>query len=231
MSCLLAIETSTKVCSIALSVGGEVVFERINTEGISHALHLGIFVSEAVNFARNHQLNIDAVAVSAGPGSYTGLRIGVSEAKGLCYGFNIPLIAIPTLKLLASQIVYRVPRIAYPLFCPMIDARRMEVYAAIYDEKLNEIRQVQADIVNENTYESYLENNRVVFFGDGAGKCKSVIQSPNAVFLDEIYPEAKNMIVLAEKALTEKNFVDVAYFEPFYLKEFQATVAKNRLIQ
>lgn len=231
MSCLLAIETSTKICSIALSEGGKVIFERINTAGISHASHLGVFVFDVTNFAKNNHLKIDAIAVSSGPGSYTGLRIGISEAKGLCYGLGIPLIAIPTLKLLASQILHRVPDGLHPasLFCPMIDARRMEVYAAIYDQKLNEIRTVRADIVDEDTYQEYLENDRVVFFGEGAGKCKSVIQSPNAFFEDDVYPEAKNMISLAEKALRDENFVDVAYFEPFYLKEFQTTVAKNKL--
>ena len=229
MSCLLAIETSTKVCSLALSAEGEVVFERINAEGISHASHLGVFASEAVSFAKKNNLKIDAVAVSSGPGSYTGLRIGVSEAKGLCFGFDIPLIAISTLQLLASQAILHSHSTINSLYCPMIDARRMEVYAAIYDENLNEIRAVQADIVEENTYQAYLEENTVVFFGDGASKCKSVIQSPNAVFVDDIYPEAKAMIPLAEKAFAEKNFVDVAYFEPFYLKEFQATIAKNKL--
>ena len=229
MSCLLAIETSTKVCSLALSANGEVVFERIHAEGISHASHLGVFASEAVNFAKEKNLKIDAVAVSSGPGSYTGLRIGVSEAKGLCFGFGIPLIAISTLQLLASQAIHHLQPAVHSLYCPMIDARRMEVYAAIYDENLNEIRAVQADIVEENTYQTYLEENTVVFFGDGANKCKSVIQSSNAVFLDDVYPEAKAMIPLAEKAFIAKNFVDVAYFEPFYLKEFQATVAKNKL--
>ena len=230
MSCLLAIETSTKVCSLALSADGKVVFERINTEGISHASHLGVFASEAVAFAKENGLKIDAVAVSSGPGSYTGLRIGVSEAKGLCFGFDIPLIAISTLQLLAFQAIHRSQSVAPSFYCPMIDARRMEVYAAIYDENLNEIRSVQADIVDENTYQTYLDGNPVVFFGDGAEKCKPVIQSSNAVFLDDIYPKAKAMIPLAEKAFIEKDFVDVAYFEPFYLKEFQATVARNKLI-
>jgi tRNA threonylcarbamoyladenosine biosynthesis protein TsaB len=230
MSCLLAIETSTKICSLVLSVDGKPVFERIHTDGASHAAQLGVFASEAVKQARKDHLKIEAVAVSSGPGSYTGLRIGVSEAKGLCYGFDIPLIAIPTLKILASQALHRAPCTVPPLYCPMIDARRMEVYAALYDAGLNEIRPVQADIIDENSYREQLAEHTVVFFGDGSDKCRTVIQSPHAVFIEGIYPEAKAMIPLAEKALAEKQFVDVAYFEPFYLKEFQATVAKNKVL-
>ncbi|MCL1937078.1 MAG: tRNA (adenosine(37)-N6)-threonylcarbamoyltransferase complex dimerization subunit type 1 TsaB [Candidatus Azobacteroides sp.] len=237
MISLLSIETSTKTCSVALSIEGERVFERIRQEEASHASQLGVFVWEAVTYARTHCKEIDAVAVSSGPGSYTGLRIGVSEAKGLCYGKGIPLIAIPTLTILAHAVAkILLPEGAkgvnaedYPYLCPMIDARRMEVYAALYDIHLREIRPVQAEIVEKDSYEEYLKKRSVLFCGDGSNKCRSLIQSPNAQFVDFIYPTAAAMIPLAEEAFMRKKFVDVAYFEPFYLKEFQATVAKNKV--
>ncbi|MDR1527936.1 MAG: tRNA (adenosine(37)-N6)-threonylcarbamoyltransferase complex dimerization subunit type 1 TsaB [Dysgonamonadaceae bacterium] len=230
MPCLLIIETATPVCSVTLSIDNESVFDRINISGASHAVVLGVFVSEAVRYARKQNLSIDAVAVSAGPGSYTGLRIGISEAKGLCYGFGIPLIAVPTLKILALQTLHRAPCLTDPLFCPMIDARRMEVYAAIYDTHFNEIRPVQADIIDENSYKEYLAKQPVVFAGNGSDKCRPVIHSSNAVFVENIYPSARVMIPLAEEAFARKEFVDVAYFEPFYLKEFQATMARNKVL-
>jgi tRNA threonylcarbamoyladenosine biosynthesis protein TsaB len=232
MACLLTIETSTRICSLSLSLNGLPIFNRINKEGISHATQLGIFAHEAVEFARQNSFKIDAVAVSSGPGSYTGLRIGVSEAKGLCYGFGIPLIAIPSLKILTSALFLAHPNqfSLHDLFCPMIDARRMEVYSALYDQNLNEIQPVQAEIIDEDSYEEQLKKHRIIFFGDGSNKCRNEIFSTNAIFVDAIVPTAEAMIPLAEKAYAKKEFVDVAYFEPFYLKEFQATVAKNKII-
>jgi tRNA threonylcarbamoyladenosine biosynthesis protein TsaB len=230
MAFLLTIETSTTVCSLSLFANGMPVFERLDTTGASHASLLGVFAAEALVYARKEHIKIDAVAVSAGPGSYTGLRIGVSEAKGLCYGLDIPLIALPTLKILTTQAFHHAPFTVHPLFCPMIDARRMEVFAALYDEKLNEIRPVQADIIDENSYKEYLDKQPVVFFGNGSDKCRAIIQSPNAVFIPDIYPAAGAMIALAEEAFANEKFVDVAYFEPFYLKEFQATIPKNKFI-
>jgi tRNA threonylcarbamoyladenosine biosynthesis protein TsaB len=227
MPCLLTIETATTVCSVALSIDKEVVFSRIETTVASHASTLGVFASEAVNYARKSAIRIDAIAVSAGPGSYTGLRIGVSEAKGLCYGFGIPLIAVPTLTIMASQILQQRPD---SHACPMIDARRMEVYAAIYDPCMNEIRPVQADIVDENTYREWLETHRITFAGNGSDKCRPVLRSPNAAFLDNIYPTAPAMIPWAEEAFAREAFVDVAYFEPFYLKDFRATEARNKVL-
>lgn len=178
---------------------------------------------------------LDAVAVSSGPGSYTGLRIGVSVAKGLCFGFGIPLIGIHTLDIMAatvnskgdSQIVSITDDC---LYCAMLDARRMEVYAAIYDASLKPVRETKADIVEAGTYASYLEKGKVCFFGNGASKCKSVITSPNAIFIEDIHPLAVNMIPLSEQAFAAGKFEDTAYFEPFYLKEFQATVAKNKVL-
>jgi tRNA threonylcarbamoyladenosine biosynthesis protein TsaB len=252
MATLLAIETSTTVCSVALAVGGKVVFSREDLTGASHAARLGVFVAEAVDYARANRLKINAVAVSSGPGSYTGLRIGMSLAKGLCYGLEVPLIALPTLRILAAQVLplssfsfYPIRFAAYqaapltveaaPLLCPMIDARRMEVYAAIYVEtgctpSLQEIRSAQADIIDENSYLEYLERQPVVFFGNGSNKCREVIISPNARFLPGIYPTAQAMISLAETAFANEDFVDTAYFEPFYLKEFQTTTPKNKNI-
>jgi len=225
---ILNIETSTPVCSVTLSRRGKVLYNKLNREGDSHASILGVFVAEAIQFARENGHTLDAVAVSAGPGSYTGLRIGVSEAKGLCYGLNIPLIAIPSLKILTKCVTLWGFDADY--FCPMIDARRMEVYAAIYDRQLNEVRKTAADIVNEETYAPYLEQGKMLFFGNGAAKCKTVISSPNAIFLNNFHPLSSAMISLSEAAFRNREFVDIAYFEPFYLKEFVAIAAKNKVI-
>ncbi len=230
MSCILNIETSTSVCSVALSAGGEVLMEKSSFEGPSHAVLLGVYVEEALSVARAKGVKPEAVAVSSGPGSYTGLRIGASVAKGLCFGSDIPLIGVHTLETLAVAAIKQGMEEKDMLYCPMIDARRMEVYAAIYDGELREVRGAAADIVDAATYASYLEKGKVCFFGGGAAKCRDAIASPNAVFLPDIHPLAVNMIPLAEKAFAEGRFEDVAYFEPFYLKEFQATIAKNKVL-
>lgn len=230
MSYILNIETSTSVCSVALSANGEVLFEKSSFEGPSHAALLGVYVEEALVMMKSKGLKLDAVAVSSGPGSYTGLRIGVSVAKGLCFGYGIPLISIHTLEVLAVAALKEQENAADCLYCAMLDARRMEVYAAIYDANLNTVRETSADIVEADTYVSYLEKGKVCFFGNGAAKCREVITSPNALFIDDIHPLAVNMIPLSEKAFAESKFEDVAYFEPFYLKEFQATIAKNKVL-
>ena len=230
MSCILNIETSTSVCSVALSADGEIVFEKASFEGPSHAALLGIYVEEALAVLKKKGGKLDAVAVSSGPGSYTGLRIGVSVAKGICFGYGIPLISIPTLELMTIPAVKQMEGASDCLYCAMLDARRMEVYAAIYDSSLRIIRETSADIVDAETYASYLEENRICFFGNGAAKCKAVIHSSNAVFIDDIHPLAVNMVPIAEKAFAAGKFEDVAYFEPFYLKEFQATIAKNKVL-
>lgn len=230
MSCILHIETSTTVCSVAVSEEGQTIFVQEDMKGPSHAVSLGVFVDEALSFIDSHAIPLDAVAVSCGPGSYTGLRIGVSMAKGICYGRNVPLIGIPTLEVLCVPVLlyHELPEDA--LLCPMIDARRMEVYAAIYDAGLNTLRATSADIVDADTYASYLEKNKVCFLGNGAAKCKPAITSPNALFIDDIHPLAVNMVPLADKAYATGQYENVAYFEPFYLKEFQATVAKNKVL-
>ena len=225
MSCILNIETSTSVCSVALSMDGEVLFAKASFDGPSHAALLGVFVEEALSVLKKKgKKALDAV-----------LRIGVSVAKGLCFGFGIPLIGIHTLDIMAatvnskgdSQIVSITDDC---LYCAMLDARRMEVYAAIYDASLKPVRETKADIVEAGTYASYLEKGKVCFFGNGASKCKSVITSPNAIFIEDIHPLAVNMIPLSEQAFAAGKFEDTAYFEPFYLKEFQATVAKNKVL-
>lgn len=230
MSCILHIETSTSACSVAVSEDGQVVFKKEDLNGPSHAVSLGVFVDEALSFADSHAMPLDAVAVSCGPGSYTGLRIGVSMAKGVCYGRNLKLIGLPTLK------VQCVPVLLYhdelpddALLCPMIDARRMEVYAAVYDRALRPVRDIAADIVDENSYREFLDRHPVYFFGDGAAKCKEKITHPNAHFIDGIRPLASMMFPLAEKAIAEEKFEDVAYFEPFYLKEFVAGKPKKMI--
>ena len=230
MSLILNIETSTSVCSVALSEGEEVIFEKASFEGPSHAALLGVYMEEALEVAKSKGMKLDAVAVSSGPGSYTGLRIGVSVAKGLCFGYGIPLIGIHTLDILASAAIRKNKEEADCLYCAMLDARRMEVYSSIYDSHLNTIRATTADIVDADSYASFLENGKVCFFGDGAAKCETVITSPNACFIDGIYPLAVNMASLSQKAYDDARFENVAYFEPFYLKEFQATIAKNKVL-
>lgn len=232
MSCILHIETSTKVCSVAVSQDSAVIFDKADFDGPNHASVCGPFVEEALSFAESHAIPLDAVAVSEGPGSYTGLRIGVSTAKGVAYGRQVPLLAVPTLKLLCVPVLLFHDELPdETIFVPMIDARRMEVYAAVYDRSLRELRGPQADIVTPETYLEWLQRGPVCFFGDGADKCKQVITHPNARFIDNIHPLAKYMQPLAERALWDGNTADVAYMEPFYLKDFQATKPKDLLHQ
>lgn len=230
MSCILCIETATNVCSVAVAHNKELIFHREETEGPSHASLLGVFVDEALKLLQAKNLQLDAVAVSCGPGSYTGLRIGVSEAKGVCYALGIPLIAIETLELLTYPLANNQDEESKLLFCPMIDARRMEVYTTLYSASLEKLRDTTAEIIDENSFSDLLVSNKLVFFGNGAEKCKAVLTSENAVFVDGVYPSAKDMISLAEKAFEAKNFVDVAYYEPFYLKDFVATTPKNKVL-
>ena len=229
MSCILHIETSTEACSVAVSEDGLAVFSKEDLKGPSHAVQLGVFVDEALSFVDSRGLPLDAVAVSCGPGSYTGLRIGVSMAKGVCYGRNLPLIGLHTLEVLCVPVLlyHDLPEDA--LLCPMIDARRMEVYAAVYDRALEVKREIAADIVDENSYLEFLDEHPVYFFGNGAAKCREKITHPNAHFIDEICPLAKWMFPLAEKAIVKQDFKDVAYFEPFYLIEFVASKPKKLL--
>ena len=229
MSTILHIETSTDVCSVAVSEDSQVIFHQEDHSGPNHAERLGTMVDEALSFTDNHAIPFDAVAVSCGPGSYTGLRIGVSMAKGICYGRDLKLIAVPTLELLCVPILLREIPEEDALLCPMLDARRMEVYAGIYDCGLRTVREIRADIVDENTYKEYLDKHPVYFFGNGAKKCISTINHPNAHLIDGIEPRAKWMQPLAEKRYLNEQFEDVAYFVPYYLKDFVAKLPKKLL--
>lgn len=228
MSCILNIDTSTDVCSVAVSFGGECVFCKEDHSGPNHAVKLGVFIDEAISYIDSRDMRLDAVAVSSGPGSYTGLRIGVSTAKGICYGRSIKLIAVPTLELLTVPVLLGEHiKEEDALLCPMLDARRMEVYAGIYDRSLNPVRKIQADVVDGNTYKEYLDKHPVYFFGNGAAKCMETINHPNAHLISDIEPLAKNMFPLSEKRMAEEKFEDVAYFEPFYLKNYVAKMPKK----
>lgn len=230
MSCILHIETSTDVCSVAVSQDGTCIFDKEDFSGPNHAERLGEYIDEAMSFADSHAIPVDAVAVSCGPGSYTGLRIGVSMAKGICYGRNIPLLAVPTLELLAVPVLLRHDEIEEnALLCPMLDARRMEVYAAVYDRALKPVRDIRADIVDAGTYKDFLDERPVYFFGNGAAKCMDVINHPNARLIDGIVPVAKWMFPLAEKKMARGETEDVAYFVPFYLKDFVAKLPGSML--
>ena len=229
MSCILLIETSAKICSAALAVDGKVVFSKKNDEGMAHARLLPGFVDAVLKNLGGAK--IDAVAVSSGPGSYTGLRIGVATAKGLAFGYDAPLIAVPTLELLAYTVKSSVEVEKDALICPMIDARRMEVYSQLFDADVKKAGETQAEIITEDSYKELLQTGKKVYFaGDGSAKCSGVITSENAVFVDSIEPDAANMAELAERRLRNGEFVDVAYFEPFYLKDFVATQSKHKVL-
>lgn len=230
MSCILHLETSTDVCSVAVSQEGTCIFKEEDHSGPNHAVKLGVFAQDALSFADSHAIPVDAVAVSCGPGSYTGLRIGVSMAKGICYGHNIPLLSVPTLELLCVPVLLGHDELEdNALLCPMIDARRMEVYSAIYDRALHTIRETRADVVDETTYKEWLDEHPVYFFGNGAEKCVSVLSHANAHIIKGVEPLAKWMFPLAEKKLLREEFEDVAYFVPYYLKDFVAKMPKKLL--
>ncbi len=231
MACILHIETSTNACSVAVSEDGQCIYEETqHGEHGAGAEQLGRMVDEALSFTDSHAIPFDAVSVSCGPGSYTGLRIGVSMAKGICFGRDLKLIAVPTLELMCVPLLLT-EKVAEDnaLLCPMIDARRMEVYSALYDRSLKEVRAVAADVVTADTYKQWLDERPVYFFGNGAQKCMSVINHPNAHLIEGIEPLAKWMMPLAEKRFLNEQFEDVAYFVPFYLKDFVAIKPKKLL--
>lgn len=229
MSCILNIETSTDVCSVSVSQDGACIFSQEDHDGPNHAVKLGTFVDEALSFADSHAIPLDAVAVSCGPGSYTGLRIGASMAKGICFGQDLKLIAVPTLELMTVPVLLREEVEEGALLCPMIDARRMEVYSAVYDRALHEVRGIQADVVDADTYREYLDRGPVYFFGNGAEKCMEVINHPNARLIKGVEPLAKWMFPIAERRIAQEKYEDVAYFVPFYLKDFVAHQPKKLL--
>lgn len=223
MALFICIETATQLCSVALIENEQVLDIRESDQKNSHAEVVTLFIDELLKKNSLKLANIDGIAVSKGPGSYTGLRIGVSTAKGLCFASNLPLIAIDTLESMAAGMITqkKVDSDSY-LFCPMIDARRMEVYGAIYNSRLDNLRATGADIIERNSYAAFLKTNKILFFGDGALKCKDVIDHQNAEFIDNFFPSAAYIAPLVYKAYRNKKFEDVAYFEPFYLKDFIA---------
>lgn len=225
MAFILNIETATSVCSVALSKDGVTISEEKNTIGQNHAKLLTVLVKKVFNETNLSISDLDAVAISQGPGSYTGLRIGTSVAKGICYAKDIPLIAVNTLQILANQAELS----STMLRCPMIDARRMEVYCQLFDAQLQPISEIEAKILNENSFQEILTEKNIAFFGDGAAKFHEICSEPKAQFIANKVPLASQMALLSERAFLQQQFVDVAYFTPAYLKKFQVTTSKKRI--
>lgn len=228
MALILCIETSTTSCSVALAKNGQVIALRENNDGMNHSVLTAPYIDEVLKEYNITAQELDAVAVSMGPGSYTGLRIGVSIAKGLCYGAKIPLISIPTLQALTVKAAEQT-KDTDALYIPMIDARRMEVYTAIFNADGKQITETKAIIVEPNFYEDYINQNRVYLFGNGSGKTKEILTSPNVKFIENVEASATGCAPIAEAKFKNSEFEDVAYFEPFYLKDFIATTPKKRL--
>lgn len=245
MALILNLETATTVCSVALSENGKLLALKEMNAGYTHAENLTVFIQDVMQEAGKKMPDLEAVAVSKGPGSYTGLRIGVSTAKGICYGLNIPLIGTSTLKSLTQQALTTCrspfsdhgsllsaltsPRTAQ-LLCPMLDARRLEVYCALYNQELKEIEGIQAKIIDEHSFEETLKTHVIYFFGDGADKCRSMLgANPNAKFIKDVFPSASEMASFAEEAFKAGQFEDTAYFEPYYLKDFVGGPGKKTI--
>ena len=224
MAIRLYLETSTTNCSVCLADDEQVLYlKEENDKNYSHSEKLHVFIKEAYETAKIAPEDVQAIVVGKGPGSYTGLRIGVSAAKGLCFASGMDLIAIESLEILARSIT-----IETGVIVPLLDARRMEVYSSVFDKDHNQIRETQAEIITEASFATYLETGKVHFIGNGAEKCKGVITHPNAVFYDEIYfPSAKNMMTIAIEKHKKNDIEDVAYFEPYYLKDFVVTKPKK----
>lgn len=224
MAIILNIETATKNCSVSISDNDKILnCIELNEGQFSHAEKLHHFILEVLEQSQLHMKNIEAVAVSKGPGSYTGLRIGVSAAKGLCYALEVPLISVPTLSSLAHSLEIKKGEYIIPL----IDARRMEVYSAVFNDNYEQIRETKAEIIEGNSFSVFLKKGKVHFLGDGATKCKEIIQHDNAFFADNLFPSANEMANLSYKKFISNDFEDVAYFEPYYLKDFIAGKPKK----
>ena len=219
MATILCIETATKNCSVALCVNGNVIsLQEDNPKNepekhFSHAEKLQVYITQVLTQANISKNDLDAIAVSKGPGSYTGLRIGVSSAKGLCFALDIPLLAISTLHSLARQVTGS-------LVVPMLDARRMEVYSAVFSTEMEQIREIQAQIITQDSFKTYLDRGQVTFIGDGVEKFEAVCTHQNAVFIKNALPSASQMAGAAAHKLSANQIQDVAYFEPYYLKDF-----------
>ena len=233
MANILNIETSTEVCSVALTSEGQVLDHRENYDGQTHATLLSQYVKEMLDYVRSREMTLDAVAVSIGPGSYTGLRIGLSEAKGLAFGLQVPLIGVNTLQLLTVSTMFNhFIEDDNVLYVPMIDARRMEVYTAVYNAALQAVVEPQAMILDGHSFEDLLlQGNTLVIMGNGSDKAREVLTHQRVRHIASIKPVAVEMTALAEKAYREQQFIDVAYSTPLYLKEFQATKPKNPILK
>ena len=236
MAAILNIETATQLCSVALVVDGNTVSRRVTLEDKSHASKLTVFISEVLQEYKHKVAELDAVAVGKGPGSYTGLRIGVSTAKGLCYGANIPLIAVGTLKVLYQQVLIHPDPMLQKilsgtdvLLCPMIDARRMEVFTCMFNLNGEVIEPPAAKIIDPETFTKHLNEHTIIFFGSGMEKCRKLLTDQHCVCVSDVYPHADALAMLAEKKFVQGKFEDVAYFEPFYLKDFIATTPKKNI--
>ncbi|WP_347173367.1 tRNA (adenosine(37)-N6)-threonylcarbamoyltransferase complex dimerization subunit type 1 TsaB [Polaribacter uvawellassae] len=228
MAYILNIETSTKNCSVSISKDGKLIaIKELNNGNYSHAEVLHPYINDVITKAKITFKKLDAIAVSKGPGSYTGLRIGVSAAKGLCFALNIPLISVNTLQSLAMSITSISDDNS--VIIPMLDARRMEVYSAVFNSDYNQIRDTKAEIICETSFLDYLEFSKVYFLGDGAEKCKSLIAHSNAIFIEAKFPSAKEMGILSNDKYKKNDIEDVAYFEPFYLKDFIVVPQKKRV--
>jgi tRNA threonylcarbamoyladenosine biosynthesis protein TsaB len=235
MPLILNIETAINVCSVALFDGEECVGYRENTEGKSHAALLTVFIDDLLKSHHISASQLSAVAVSMGPGSYTGLRIGISAAKGLCYGASLPLIAINTLQVMVRSFLKSKENLKEQIpdnsvLCPMIDGRRQEVYTALFNSQGNNIGETHAVIVHADSFQEELLKGKVYFFGNGADKCIPVLNSPNALFTQGIFPSAMDMAGFSLNAFHSKQFQDPAYFEPYYLKDFVATLPRNKVL-
>ena len=232
MACILNIETSTEVCSVALTSEGQVLDHRENYDGQTHATLLSQYVKEMLDYARSREMKLDAVAVSIGPGSYTGLRIGLSEAKGLAFGLQVPLIGVNPLQLMVVSTMFNhFIEEDNVLYVPMIDARRMEVYTAAYNPALEPVVEPQAMILDEHSFEAQLQQGyTLVLMGNGSDKARQVLGRDGVRFIEGIKPVAVDMMALAERAFRNSDFIDVAYSTPLYLKEFQATKPKNPIL-
>lgn len=229
MAVILNIETSTNVCSVAVTAEGMVLIHFEDDRGQNHAALLSGYIKTCIDYLREKELTLDAVAVSIGPGSYTGLRIGLSEAKGLAYALNIPLIGIDTLQIMAVNVMFSHDINPDSLFVPMIDARRMEVYTAVYDMALEARLAPTPLILDETSYHQWLDSGeQLLFFGNGSDKARPLLESHSGSrFIADVSPLAVDMLALAERAYAQRQFLDIAYSTPAYLKEFQATKPKN----
>ena len=234
MSLILCIETGTDVCSVGIARDGELISLRESDQGRDHAKNLAVFVDELLHETNVAPDELNAVAVGMGPGSYTGLRIGVSFAKGLCYGLSIPLLAVGSLDALAQVAIedheagiINIEGWDNAVLCPMVDARRMEVYAQVFDVKCNPLSEVGAEIITENSFLEWRKNGKMIIFGNGAGKCQDILS--DAIYIN-VVPSVRGLAKLANKQYQEGKFEDIAYFEPFYLKDFIVIPSKKKLL-